>query len=75
MDNKLQKASGKSLLGKVIEDREDAKSLAVALFKNILGQIPIVGAGTGTISDYYDAKVTKKRQQEVDSCIRGRSSD
>lgn len=71
--NKLQKQEVKILVEKITEAKEDARSLAISLFKNLIGFIPIygpaLGAASGILADYYDAKVTKKRKEEVNACI------
>lgn len=69
MNNKLKKIQDESLPSKFIEDKKDLRSLMMAILKNVLGQIPIYGAGVGALADYYYAKVTKKREQEVNLCI------
>lgn len=69
--NKLQKIQ-KPLEGiLVVKGAEDIKLLTKAIFKNFIGLIPIPGVGN-TVSaamDYYDAKVNKKREEEINSCF------
>src|SRR5260221_91138 len=69
MNNKLTRIRKGQLLTKVIEDKQDLKSLIGAIFKNSLAQIPIYGAGVGALGDYVSKKVTRKREEEINSCI------
>lgn len=73
MNNKPKIIEDKPAIGKIIENRKDAASLVFSLFKNLIGFIPavgpVLGAGTGVLGDYYNHKVTKKREEEVSSCI------
>lgn len=67
----VRKTDQSVLLEDAIEDKEDVISLTTAFFKNVLGQVPGLNIFTGTIADYYDAKVTKKREKEIKSCLGG----
>ncbi len=69
-NNKLQKIE-QLLEAIVIEDKSDITLVTKAVFKNFIGLIPIPGVGN-TISaamDYYEAKVNKRREEEVNSCL------
>jgi len=68
--NKSLQTTGKSvLLEDAIEDKEDIVSLTTAFFKNLLGQVPGLNIFTGTAADYYDARVTKRREKELKSFL------
>jgi len=53
-----------------IEDKEDVLSLTNAFFTNLLAQIPGMNLFSGTAKDYYQAKVAKKREEELKSFLR-----
>ncbi len=67
--NKLKIIKEQPLIGRVVRNKEDLVTLTSLLFKNIAGQIAGIGILTGTAADYYQEKVSQKRQEELDSCI------
>jgi hypothetical protein len=70
-DKKLLKIDlNKSILMEdAIDDKDDILSLTNAFFTNFLAQIPGLNIFTGTAKDYYQAKVTKRREAELKSFL------